>query len=326
MDMSLTALANQETLIALLVLVAVAGTVFTLVVPLLERDHLKSRMKSVALEREQLRAKERARLAAEKETQRVSLRNQPKQTVKEFVDKYRLRDLLSNEETIAKLRMAGFRGSGPLYTFLFMRIVMPILLLLVAMLYTMVLLKGQLSFGAALLISMVVAAIGFYGPNIYVQNKITNRQTSIRRAWPDALDLMLICVESGMSIEAAFKRVSEEIGIQSVELSEELALANAELSYLQDRSVAYQNLADRTGLDAVKNAVLALNQAERYGTSLGYALRVMAEENRLQRMQLAEKKAASLPPKLTVPMIVFFLPVLFCVIMGPAIIQVLDTF
>ncbi|WP_028481778.1 type II secretion system F family protein [Pseudovibrio exalbescens] len=324
--MSLTALANQETLIALLVLVAVAGTVFTLVVPLLERDHLKSRMKSVALEREQLRAKERARLAAEKETQRVSLRNQPKQTVKEFVDKYRLRDLLSNEETIAKLRMAGFRGSGPLYTFLFMRIVMPILLLLVAMLYTMVLLKGQLSFGAALLISMVVAAIGFYGPNIYVQNKITNRQTSIRRAWPDALDLMLICVESGMSIEAAFKRVSEEIGIQSVELSEELALANAELSYLQDRSVAYQNLADRTGLDAVKNAVLALNQAERYGTSLGYALRVMAEENRLQRMQLAEKKAASLPPKLTVPMIVFFLPVLFCVIMGPAIIQVLDTF
>lgn len=324
--MSLTALANQETLIALLVLVAVTGTVFTLVVPLLERDHLKSRMKSVALEREQLRAKERARSAAEKETQRVSLRNQPKQTVKEFVDKYRLRDLLSNEETIAKLRMAGFRGSGPLYTFLFMRIVMPILLLLVAMLYTMVLLKGQLSFGAALLISMVVAAIGFYAPNIYVQNKITNRQTSIRRAWPDALDLMLICVESGMSIEAAFKRVSEEIGIQSVELSEELALANAELSYLQDRSVAYQNLADRTGLDAVKNAVLALNQAERYGTSLGYALRVMAEENRLQRMQLAEKKAASLPPKLTVPMIVFFLPVLFCVIMGPAIIQVLDTF
>ncbi|MDD7910094.1 MULTISPECIES: type II secretion system F family protein [Pseudovibrio] len=324
--MSLHSLLNQETLIALCVAVAVAGTIITIALPLLERDHLKSRMKTVALERENIRAKERARLAAEKEAQRANIRNKPKQNVKDFVDKYNLRELLSNEQTSAKLKMAGFRGTGPLYTFLFMRIVMPIVLALASLLYTLVLLGGSLSSMMGLGISAAIGAIGFYAPNIYVQNKISKRQTSIRKAWPDALDLMLICVESGMSIEAAFKRVSEEIGIQSIELSEELALANAELSFLQDRSVAYNNLAERTGLDGVKNVVLALNQAEKYGTSLGFALRVMADENRLQRMQAAEKKAASLPPKLTVPMIVFFLPVLFFVIMGPAVIQVLDTF
>src|SRR5690606_17546129 len=160
----------------------------------------------------------------------------------------------------------------------------------------------------------------------YVKNRIQNRQLSIMRAWPDALDLMLICVESGMSIEAAFKKVAEEIGIQSIPLAEELTLTNAELSFLGERRKAYENLADRTGVEGVTNVVLALSQAERYGTPIGHALRVMADEVREQRMQAAEKKAAALPPKLTVPMILFFLPVLFAVIMGPAIIQAMRVF
>jgi tight adherence protein C len=135
---------------------------------------------------------------------------------------------------------------------------------------------------------------------------------------------MLICVESGMSVDAAFKKVSEEVGTQSIPLAEELALTTAELSYLQDRRQAYENLATRTNIDGVKAVCTALIQAERYGTPLGQALRVLAQENRDMRMAEAEKKAAGLPPKLTVPMILFFLPVLFVVILGPAAIRVMD--
>src|SRR5262249_55755075 len=152
-------------------------------------------------------------------------------------------------------------------------------------------------------------------------NLVQRRQTSIKQAFPDALDMLLICVQSGMSAEAAFGKVADEIGIASLELAEELSLTTAELSYLPDRRAAYENLGKRTGLPGVKAVTTALIQAERYGTSIGRALRVMAQENREARMAEAEKKAAALPPKLTVPMIVFFLPVLFIVIMGPAAIQ-----
>jgi tight adherence protein C len=161
-------------------------------------------------------------------------------------------------------------------------------------------------------------------PDLFLKNLITRRQQSVRRAFPDALDLMLICVESGMSVDAAFKKVSEEVGTQSIPLAEELALTTAELSYLQDRRQAYENLAVRTNIDGVKAVCTALIQAERYGTPLGQALRVLAQENRDMRMAEAEKKAAGLPPKLTVPMILFFLPVLFVVILGPAAIRVMD--
>jgi hypothetical protein len=143
------------------------------------------------------------------------------------------------------------------------------------------------------------------------------------RAFPDALDLLLICIESGMSVEAAFQKVSDEVGTQSVELAEEFTLTTAELSYLPDRRQAYDNLAQRVGLEGVKAVCLALQQAERYGTPLGTTMRVLAQENRDMRMSEAEKKAAALPPKLTVPMILFFLPVLFVVILGPAAIKVM---
>jgi tight adherence protein C len=167
------------------------------------------------------------------------------------------------------------------------------------------------------------AYLGMHSPNLFLKNKIARRQLSIKRAFPDALDLLLICVESGMSIEAAFRKVSEEIGSQSVPLAEEFTLTTAELSYLPDRRQAYENLGQRTGLEGVKAVCLALQQAERYGTPLATTLRVLAQENRDMRMAEAEKKAAGLPPKLTVPMIVFFLPVLFVVILGPAAIRVL---
>jgi tight adherence protein C len=166
---------------------------------------------------------------------------------------------------------------------------------------------------------------GMQLPYIFLKNRIAKRQLSIKRAFPDALDLLLICVESGMSVEAAFKKVSVEIGSQSIPLAEELTLTTAELSYLQERKQAYENLAKRTDLDGVKSVCMALQQAERYGTPLAQTLRVMSLENRDMRMSEAEKKAAALPPKLTVPMILFFLPVLFIVILGPAAIRVMAT-
>ena len=171
---------------------------------------------------------------------------------------------------------------------------------------------GSLLFGAA---------AGFYAPNIYVSNLAQQRQQSIMRAFPDALDMLLICVEAGMSIELGFHKVSQEIGSASPELAEEFGLTVAELSYLPERRQAYDNFAKRTGHEGVKSVCMALGQAERYGTPLGDALRVMAKENREMRMSEAEKKAAALPAKLTVPMIVFFLPVLFLVVLGPAYIK-----
>jgi tight adherence protein C len=171
--------------------------------------------------------------------------------------------------------------------------------------------------------SIGAAYLGMISPNLFLKNVITRRQVSIKRGFPDALDLLLICIESGMSVEAGFRRVSEEVGSQSVALAEELTLTTAELSYLPDRRQAYENLAQRTGLDGVKAVCIALQQAERHGTPLGVTLRVLAQENRDMRMSEAEKKAAALPPKLTVPMIVFFLPVLFIVILGPAAIRVM---
>src|SRR5690606_9506933 len=142
------------------------------------------------------------------------------------------------------------------------------------------------------------AFLGQYLPTIYVKNRIAKRQKSIRRSWPDALDLLLICVESGMSSEHAFRKVADEIGNQSKELAEELSLTTAELSFLSDRRTAYENLGKRTNLDAVKSVVSGLMQSEKYGTSLGHALRVLAQESRMMRMSEAEKKAAALPPKL----------------------------
>jgi tight adherence protein C len=180
----------------------------------------------------------------------------------------------------------------------------------------------DISTALKMVICIGAAYLGIKAPDLFISNQIQKRHASIKRAFPDALDLLLICVESGMSIEVAFRKVSEEIGVQSVPLAEEFTLTTAELSYLPDRRTAYENLASRVELDGVKSVCMALTQSERYGTPLGQTLRIMAQENRDIRMNEAEKKAAALPPKLTVPMILFFLPVLFVVILGPAGIQV----
>jgi len=300
--------------------IAAVATVLTLAMPLLANDNLSQRMNAVAIEREKLRQRERERMMR---GDKVSLRQSPRQYMKTVVERFNLTEWLGQEAARTKLIQAGYRGQSPYVVFLFFRLVTPLLMLAGAVLYTFIILKLDLS--PVLKIGICVGAtyVGMQLPYLFLKNKIQRRQLSIRRAFPDALDLLLICVESGMSIEGAFRRVSEEIGTQSVALAEELTLTTAELSYLPDRRQAYENLAMRTDLDGVKSVCLALQQAERYGTPLAQTLRVMAQENRDMRMSEAEKRAAALPPKLTVPMILFFLPVLFVVILGPAAIKVM---
>jgi tight adherence protein C len=241
------------------------------------------------------------------------------------VEQFNLNKWLAQEEAREKLIQAGYRGQAPYVAFLFFRMVTPVAAFLVAMFYLFVVVELDQPATFKFALALGAAYLGMHTPYLFLKNRIAKRQLSIKRAFPDALDLLLICVESGMSIEAAFKKVSQEIGSQSIALAEELTLTTAELSYLQDRRMAYENLAKRTDLEGVKSVCMALQQAERYGTPLAQTLRVMAQENRDMRMSEAEKKAAALPPKLTVPMILFFLPVLFVVILGPAAIKVMAT-
>ncbi|UGV28010.1 type II secretion system F family protein [Rhodopseudomonas boonkerdii] len=318
-DLLIAKLHDTRFMMMLMAAVAVTATAYTLLVPLFASDGLAKRMKAVASERERLRQRERDRIA---NTGKVSLRQTPKQIVSKVVSDFNLTKWLAQEAALDKLVMAGYRGQAPYVTFLFFRLVTPIAFLILAILYVFVISRMEQSLPVKIGMCVGATWFGMQAPMIFLKNAITKRQLSIRRAFPDALDLLLICIESGMSIEVAFRRVSIEIASQSIPLAEEFTLTTAELSYLQDRKVAYENLAKRTGLEGVKSVCLALMQSERYGTPLGQSLRVMAQENRDMRMNEAEKKAAALPPKLTVPMILFFLPVLFVVILGPTGIKV----
>ena len=312
---------NVKTLTMVFAAIAACATVLTLAMPYVFVDSLDLRMRAVAIEREKMRQRERERMVQAQ--QKVSLRQSPKQYVQAIVDRFNLRKWVGQEEARLKLVQAGYRGQAPYVTYLFFRMVTPAATFLFTIFYLFVVINlkqpGLVKFG----ICIVAAYVGMQLPLMFLKNKISRRQLSIKRAFPDTLDLLLICVESGMSIEAAFKKVSEEIGRQSIALAEELTLTMAELSYLPERRQAYENLAKRTDLDGVASVCMALQQAERYGTPLANMLRVMAQENRDMRMSEAEKKAAGLPPKLTVPMILFFLPVLFVVILGPAAIKVM---
>ncbi|HEY6833486.1 MAG TPA: type II secretion system F family protein [Pseudolabrys sp.] len=312
---------NTSTLTMVFAAIAAAATVLTLAMPLVFANPLGRRMKAVAVERERIRARERERMA--QANLKITLRQSPKLYIKTIVERFNLSKWVGQEEARLKLVQAGYRGQAPYITYLFFRMVTPVAAFMVALFYLFVVTHfsqpPMVKFGLAI----GAAYAGMQMPLMMLKSQIQKRQQSIKRAFPDTLDLLLICVESGMSIEAAFKKVSEEVGSQSVALAEELTLTTAELSYLPDRRQAYENLAKRTDLEGVKSVCMALQQAERYGTPLASMLRVMAQENRDMRMSEAEKKAAGLPPKLTVPMILFFLPVLFIVILGPAAIKVL---
>jgi tight adherence protein C len=317
----LNLLFNPSFVITSIVAIFAFATVVTLGLPLLERNKLGARMKAVSERREELRQRHHASL-----NKRNPLRAEPVSFMKHTVERLKLSNILESEGTREKLARAGKRGQAPLIAFMFFRFVMPPIVFLVTLFYLFVMTHFAWAGLTKLMAAFGAALFGFYMPDIFISNMVQKRQASVMRAFPDALDLMLICVESGMSIEPAFTKVAAEIGAQSPELAEELALTTAELSYLPERPQAFENLANRTGHPGVKAVASALNQAEQYGTPLGQALRVTSQENREMRMQEAEKKAAALPAKLTVPMIIFFLPCLFVVILGPAVMKVMATF
>jgi tight adherence protein C len=259
----------------------------------------------------------------ERQSNMAKLRQTPKGYMQEIVDRFDLRAQFDNEDVRNKLKTAGLRGQAPLIAYIFFRVAMPPLVFLFALFYIFFGMQLQYPPVIKFMMALCAGVIGFYLPNVFIENLAQKRQQSIRQAFPDSLDMLLICVQSGMSVESAFGKVAKEITQQSLELGEELALTTAELSYLGERRLAFENLGKRTGIPGVKSVATALIQAERYGTPVSQALRVMAKENRDIRMGEAEKKAAALPPKLTVPMIIFFLPVLFLVILGPAAIRYL---
>lgn len=291
-----TTLTDPAVLLPAFVMMAVLATIYTLAAPYLDRGDLDKRMKSVALEREQMRARERARLNARSVQSKASLRAQHNTSVRQIVDRLNLREALVDANTMNRLRQAGYRSQNALNIFLFARFALPFAFGAVGAFYIFYL--GYLEdkpFFMRLLAALLSAYLGFYAPNIFITNKVNKRQSSIRRAWPDALDLMLICVESGISTEVAFRRVADEIAMASPELAEELVLTTAELSFLQERRAAYENLGTRIGLETVRSVTQALIQAERYGTPIAQALRVLAQECRDQRLNEAEKKAAALP-------------------------------
>lgn len=314
-------LTDPQNLLSIAVGVLTFATLMTVMGSTMGGARLENRMKAVSVRRDELKRRSRQAMASGS----GGLRHTDEGFKKRVVEQLNLIKLLEDPKVAEKMAQAGFRGPKPLTTFYFFRMATPFIFLATVGLYLFVLNDFGLPAMARVTATMAAALIGFYAPNLYISNRVAKRQLSIMKAFPDALDLLLICVEAGMSIEAAIQKVSQEIGSSSIELAEELSLLSAELSYLPERRMAYEGLSKRTNHPGVRSVTTAMIQAETYGTPLGTALRTMAKENRELRMSAAEKKAAALPAKLTVPMIIFFLPVLFVVILGPAIINIQDT-
>ncbi|MBP9230610.1 MAG: type II secretion system F family protein [Phenylobacterium sp.] len=314
---------DPDNLLTLFVALVCFATIVSIATPMITRSTLETRLKSVSTRREELRRKSREALAV-KSNGGGTLRHTDEGLYKKVVDRLQLSRLLEDPKVVEKLAQAGFRGPRPVSTFYFFRFILPFVFAVTAALYLFLVNDFGMPPMNRVVCCFVGLTLGYYAPNIYISNVAQKRRESIVGAFPDSLDLLLICVESGMSIEAAIQKVSQEIGGASIELAEELTLLTAEISYLPERRMAYEGLAMRTNHPGIRSVTTAMIQAERYGTPLGAALRVMAKENRDMRLAFAEKKAAQLPAKLTVPMILFFLPVLFIVILGPAVLKVQD--
>jgi tight adherence protein C len=304
-----------ELIISILAFVGAFATVAAMAVPFLVRDARAARLRTITKAREELSRQQ----VAELEQKRARWRPQRSATVlQSFVDKLNLEKLISPKGLKQKLVQAGYRQPFAPKVFVGLRVILIGAFLFGAFLYTTVMVQEEMAFPKQLLIMIGAGVVGFYLPQVLLSNAISKRRMEMQLNFPDALDLLVISSEAGLSIEAAFHRVTGEIEESSPALSEEFGLTTAELSFLGDRRRAYTNFADRTGLPSAKALAVTLLQSEKYGTSISNALKVLSQENRDERMSRAERKAASLPAQLTVPMIVFFLPVLFVVIMGPA--------
>lgn len=300
---------------------AAFASVTTLMMPGEADPRLQERMQLVARERDRLREKRLADLSVRSKR---SVRRESAGILARLLRRFKAEERGAAGSLTARLRMAGLRGAGPEAWFLILRAATPALFFAAAFGVMTLDPKSNVPQSQALALAIAAAAIGYSLPRIVLDRLIARRQTAILRAFPDALDLLLICVQSGMSVEAALAKVTRDIARQSIDLAEELSLTMAELSYLPARWRAYANLGERTGLPAVKLITAALVQAERHGASIGQALTAAAREGREARIMEAECKAAALPPLLAIPLVVFFLPVLLTIILGPALMQAKD--
>jgi len=236
----------------------------------------------------------------------------------------RLNLLRSRRSAEARLMLAraGIRSQDAMVKYLFAQISLPFVFGALTLLYSNALLSSQF----ASLPAIVAVLLGFYAPRIYLRNAADKRAKQLQLALPDGLDLMVICAEAGLSLDATLVRVSRELGNTWPELAEEFAITAAELTFLPERRMAFDNLNARTDSDGIRGVVNTLQQTAKFGTPLAQSLRVLAAEMRTARMTRAEEKAARLPALLTIPMMIFILPTLFIVLLGPAGINVMDTF
>jgi len=311
---------SGEVIIVVLAFVAAFAAVMAIAIPFMRRDPLDARMESVARRREELSREQRQSLMQSQARWRPGAHVG---VMRAILSQLKLENLASSSGVRQRMIMAGWRGQSAVVTYVSIRLASSVLLAFLILMLLAVQQRYGMTIAKQLVLAGAAGVMGFYLPQLVVGSIIKGRQKEMQKSFPDALDLLTICVEAGASIEAAFARVTEEIAEGSTALAQEFGLTSAELAFLGDRGKAYQNFAERTGLPAVRALATTLVQAETYGTPVSVALRVLSQESRDDRMARAEKKAAQLPAQLTVPMIVFFLPPLFVVIMGPAVMSIM---
>lgn len=287
--------------------------------PLIMRGEDRKRIDAVVDYRNQLIKEERE--ARNKGAHETLKEGGAEESISEF---FKLKQIRGGTTIKDRLMQAGYRKPEHIKRFLFLRIIGPVIMVAIA-LYLMSLPEEPLSDSMVMLLSIGAALFGYALPGIIVKSQAQKRMEEIQLSFPDCIDLLLVCVQGGLSVEAAVQTVTRDIAPTSKVLAEEFGLLGAELSFLGDRPRALKNFAYRVQNPAARSFSNALVQAEKYGTPLGQALRVLSAEMRDKRFAAAEQKAASLPPKLTVPMIAFFMPTLFVVILGPAIIQAMSS-
>jgi tight adherence protein C len=309
---------TADFILILLVSAAAFCVVIAVWFGLIEQDPMQSRTRRVAARRDQLKKE----LLSPQDRQ--SRRTESVTFIRRMVNTLQLMQDQQASRLRDRLAQAGYRSQDAVAVFLFFKFVMPFGFGLIGFFVFYVLRIGNVESTFILLIVGGACVAGFFSPDLVVSNNTAKRQQCLAKSLPDGLDLLVICAESGLSLDAGLERVSREISNASPELAEELQLTSVELGFLPERRQALQNLNRRTNLSAIRGVVNTLVQTEKYGTPLSQSLRVLANEFRDQRLLRAEEKAARLPATLTVPMIVFILPVLFIVLIGPAIISVMD--
>jgi len=284
---------------------------------LIESDPLPARLKSVLQRKSELREEERRKkLSRRANINRVSL-------IKQVVQKLKLSQGKKLDELRLKLARAGYRSRDTMFVFLFLKFAMPVGMAFAGFFFIFILHAFNLKPALGSVIVLSMAVLGFALPGIFIKNQSQKREKILHKAMPDALDLLVICAEAGLSLDSSFDRVSREIGPSCPELAEEIGLTSVELNFLPDRARALQNLSDRVPLQGMIALANTLIQTEKYGTPLAQSLRVLSGEMREERIMMAEAKAAKLPATLTIPMILFILPPLFIVLIGPAALKVI---